>query len=99
MVMTGITGLLALNVANPEAFVVRYSVAATEQTQRLDPDYLVTLSGDTLPALADALPSLDAGARQIVRAHLCGGPPSAAPDWTGFSLSSLAADEARTRAC
>lgn len=99
MVVSGIVGLLALNVANPEAFVVRYNVAATEQTQRLDPEYLVTLSGDAVPALADALPSLDAGAHQIVRAHLCGGPPSTAPDWTGFNWSSLAADEARTRAC
>lgn len=99
MVVTGIAGLLALNVANPEALVVRYNVAATEQTQRLDPDYLVTLSGDAMPALADALPSLDVGARQIVRAHLCGSPPSTAPDWTGFNWSSVAADEARVRAC
>lgn len=99
MVMTGIAGLLALNVANPEALVVRYNLATTAQTQRFDTDYLVTLSADALPALADALPSMDARARQIVRARLCGGPSFTAPDWAGFNWSSLAADEARVRAC
>ena len=99
IVVTGIAGLLALNVANPEALVVRYNVAATGQTQRLDPDYLVTLSADAMPALADALPSMDVSARQIVRARLCGGRSFTAPDWTGFNWSNLAADEARLRAC
>ena len=99
MVVTGIAGLLALNVANPEALVVRYNVAATEQTQRFDPDYLVTLSSDALPALAGALPSMDISARQIVRGRLCGGPSFTAPDWTGFNWSDVAADEARARAC
>ena len=99
IVVTGIAGLLALNVASPEALVVRYNVAATDQTQRLDPDYLVTLSADAMPALADTLPRMDVRERQIVRARLCGGRSFTTPGWTGFNWSNLAADEARLRGC
>jgi Domain of unknown function (DUF4173) len=99
MVLSGIAGLLALNVAKPEALVARYNLTTAQQTQRFDPDYLVTLSADAMPALAEALPELDAGARNTVRDRLCGGPSFTAPDWTGLNWSDVAADAARARAC
>ena len=99
MVLSGIAGLLALNVVNPEALVARYNLTATQQTQRFDPDYLVTLSADAMPALAEALPEMDASARKTVRERLCGGPSFTAADWTGLNWSDVAADTARGRAC
>ena len=58
MVAAGLVALLALNVANPEALVVRHNVAFAERTGRFDPLYLTDLSDDAVPALVDALPRL-----------------------------------------
>lgn len=99
MVLAGVAGLLALNVASPEAVVARYNVAATQHTQRFDPDYLVTLSADAMPVLADAMPAMATEARATVHSRLCDGHSFTAPDRTGFNWSDLAADEARVRSC
>jgi hypothetical protein len=99
LALAGIAGLLALNVANPEAMVARYNLAATQQTQRFDPNYLVTLSADAIPALAEALPATPAGARTTVRERVCGGAAFRAPDWAALNWSDVAADAARQRAC
>ena len=99
MVLTGIAGLLTLNVASPEAVVARYNLAATQQTQRFDPDYLVTLSADAIPALAEALPAMAPDAHSTVRDRVCGGSDFRAPDWQALNWSDVAADTARQRAC
>lgn len=99
MVLIGIAGLLAMNVANPEALVATYNLAETQHTQRFDPNYLVTLSADAMPVLADALPTMDASARPMVRERLCGGSSFSPPDWTALNWSDHVADEARRRAC
>jgi Domain of unknown function (DUF4173) len=99
MVVPGIAGLLALNVASPEAMVARYNLAATQQTQRFDPDYLVTLSADAVPALAEGLPAMAPDAYSTVRDRVCGGPDFRAPDWAALNWSDVAADAARQRAC
>lgn len=99
MVLTGIAGLLALNVASPEAMVARYNLAATQQTQRFDPDYLVTLSADAIPVLAEAMPAMAPDARATVRDRVCGGAVFRAPDWAALNWSDVAADAARRRAC
>lgn len=99
MVLTGIAGLLALNVASPEAVVARYNLAATQQTQRFDPDYLVTLSADAIPALAEALPAMAPDSHSTVRDRVCGGGDFRAPDWQALNWSDVAADAARQRAC
>src|SRR5215471_5642776 len=99
MVLVGVAGLLALNVANPEALVARYNLAETQASQRFDPDYLVTLSSDAMPVLADALPTLNIGPSAIVHERLCGGPPFSPRDWTALNWSDHVADEARRRAC
>jgi Domain of unknown function (DUF4153) len=99
MVLTGIAGLLALNVVSPETMVARYNLAATQQTQRFDPDYLVTLSADAIPALAEALPAMAPDAYPTVHDRVCGGPDFRAPDWAALNWSDVAADAARQRAC
>lgn len=99
MMLIGITGLLGLNVASPEAVVARYNLAATQQTQRFDPDYLVTLSADAIPALAEALPAMAPDAHSTVRDRVCGGSDFRAPDWQALNWSDVAADTARQRAC
>ena len=99
MALAGIAGLLALNVASPEALVARYNLATTQQTQRFDPDYLVTLSADAIPALAEALPGMPPDARATVHERVCGGAPFTAPGWAALNWSDAAADAARRRVC
>ena len=70
-VAAGLVALLALNVANPEAMVVRHNVAFAERSGRFDPDYLTDLSDDAVPALVDALPRLDPEARRVVLDRVC----------------------------
>jgi hypothetical protein len=48
--------LLALNLLNPDALIVRQNIARYQATGDLDTAYLVTLSADATPALAGALP-------------------------------------------
>lgn len=90
----GLAILLALNVLNPEAIVVEHNVDHAATSGRFDPGYVTGLSDDAVPALVDALPRLDPGTRQQVRAVVCTGhSPS------GFNLAAEAADDARSRIC
>jgi len=50
--------LALLNVANPEAQIVRANVARYQQIGKLDTDYLTTLSADAAPALVQSLGTL-----------------------------------------
>lgn len=47
--------VLVADVANPEAFVARHNLARADQGAELDVGYLVDLSDDAVPVLADAL--------------------------------------------
>lgn len=51
--------LLALNIANPDALIVRENVARYQASGSIDTYYLAGLSADATPALAAALPALD----------------------------------------
>jgi hypothetical protein len=50
--------VLALNLLNPDAMIVRENLARYRLTGTLDAYYLTTLSADAAPALAAALPAL-----------------------------------------
>jgi hypothetical protein len=95
----GMAGLLWLNVANPEAIVVRHDVAFAEQTGRFDPAYVADLSDDAIPTLVESLDRLDAGARSLVRGQLC--PPRIVryEGWAAFNAARDRATEALTAAC
>jgi hypothetical protein len=56
----------ALNIANPDALIVRLNVARFQESGKLDAEYLATLSADAAPALAAAMPSLSPADRAAV---------------------------------
>lgn len=62
--------LLILNLANPDALIVRQNLARYQATGDLDSYYLTQLSADAAPALAAALPALSAEHRAIIGEHL-----------------------------
>jgi hypothetical protein len=95
----GLALLLALNVADPEAYVVRHNVAFAQRSHRFDPAYLAGLSDDAVPALLAAIPSLGARARAAVYARLCPRGPSQWQGWAAFNLARHRADVALTKAC
>ena len=100
-VAAGLVSLLALNVVNPEALVVRHNVSFAERTGRFDPDYLTDLSDDAVPALVDALPRLGPDARRTVLVRVCemGSAGQATRPWWAFNGSRDAAVEARQSVC
>lgn len=61
--------LLALNLLNPDAMIVRENLARYQATGDLDGAYLTTLSADAVPALVAALPALGEH-RTTAEAHL-----------------------------
>jgi uncharacterized protein DUF4153 len=89
---TGLALLLALDMVNPEAVVVRHNVAHAERSGRFDPAYLAELSDDAVPTLVGALPRLDQAARADVVSRLC--PPQPDP-WKGWAAYNDARREAR----
>ena len=70
-----------------------------ERTGKLDVDHLAGLSDDAVPALAAALPRLDAVTRQAVVARFCRTESSASRDWLARSRSADLAGRARDRVC
>jgi len=90
--------VLALNVVNPEALVVRHNVAHAERKGGFDTDYAGRLSADAVPTLVASLPRLDEDARGAVLAELCATRPRRA-GWLSYNGGVAAAVEARNRAC
>lgn len=98
-IAAGLLLLLALNVVNPEAVVVRHNVEAQQRTERFDPSYLAELSDDAIPTLLEMLPTLPAAARTDVLSRVC---PPTRPDptgWAAFNGSKDSAFEALTASC
>lgn len=95
---TGLAALLALNVANPEAMVVRHNVDFAASSGRFDPVYLAGLSDDAVPALAEALPRFQPEARARVLATICAARPAPRGFW-GYNGGVDGAVEARNRVC
>jgi hypothetical protein len=100
-VAVGLLALLGLNLANPEAVVVRHNVAFAERTGRFDPVYLADLSDDAVPALVAALPRLGPDARQVVLDRVCGDGTAGGPgrSWWASNTSNRAATNARATVC
>ena len=100
-VAAGLLALFALNLANPEAVVVRHNVAFAERSGRFDPDYLTELSDDAVPALVKALPRLDPEARRVVLDRVCqmGSAGQPTRSWWSFNGARDAAVEARNQVC
>lgn len=99
VVAAALVGLLAVNVAPLETFVVHRNVARFAGTDKLDVGYLDQLSADAVPALVDALPRLSPDQAKAVLGNLCARPQMATGGFWAFNASRHAAMEARHRVC
>ena len=62
--------ILVLNIASPDAVIVRFNAGRTGAAQPFDARYVASLSADAAPALLTALSSLPERERRIVATHL-----------------------------
>jgi hypothetical protein len=95
--VTGISILLALNLANPEGIVVRLNVDHAS-SGHFDSDYIATLSDDATPRALNAISRLPSDQARSLRSRLCvasSGPVS----WAGFTFAEDAAARARRAVC
>jgi hypothetical protein len=77
----------ALDVANPDALVVRVNAERLHDGRRFDPDYVLTLSEDAVPGVLRLLPALDPAARcAAARWSLAQAKPVPAEDWRVWNL-------------
>jgi hypothetical protein len=97
--VTGLTLLLGLNVANPEAIVVRHNVDRATHAQPVDPVYLAELSDDAVPALVAALPRLPEPQRAEMLTAACAGGDWPFDGWAAANTSRRRATDARQRVC
>jgi hypothetical protein len=95
----GLAAVLALNIVNPEAVVVRRNVALAQQTGRFDTTYLQWLSDDAVPELVRTLPRLPAPLQDSIVAELCSRPPRTTRGWAAWNAAHNAADDARRQIC
>jgi hypothetical protein len=93
--VAGLVLVLALNIVNPEALVVRLNVNQSSANHLLDPQYLAGLSDDAVPDLFNALPRIDPRQQSELRRMLCqrqetdGG-------WAGYNAAQQAARQAHS---
>jgi hypothetical protein len=90
----GLVLLLGLNIANPEALVVRLNISQSSANHLLDPQYLAGLSDDAVPELIKALPRLNASQQTELRPPLCQRQQSPDGGWAGYNLGRQAARHA-----
>ncbi|MDQ1402666.1 MAG: hypothetical protein QOG03_982 [Actinomycetota bacterium] len=95
-VMVGLALLLGLNVANPEAVVVRHNIAHAKATGRFDPGYFDQLSDDAIPTLVHAITGATDPELQITLN--CDEPPLGR-GWASYNRSQRAARAARATLC
>jgi hypothetical protein len=104
----GLALLLALNVVNPEALVVRHNVQAagrpdpegTRAVDTFDPEYAARLSDDAIPTVVASLPSLSAEAQREALVRIgCDDPPLSHSGWAAWNWSRAEAERARDRVC
>lgn len=94
-----LAGLLVVNVANPEALIVRRNVERLAGTERFDAWTLGRLSDDAVPALVDALPSLPPDDAAIVLEAVCAGERRPTGGFWAANASRAAAADARRAVC
>ena len=96
--VTGLGLLLALNVINPEALVVRHNMERIADGREVDSEYLAEgLSLDAVPTIVGRLPSLDPATRaELVERIGC---PEDGDGWAGHSVARAAAEAAMAPYC
>jgi hypothetical protein len=91
--------LLAVDVANPEATIVRRNVDRFAGTDDLDVHHLVGLSDDAVPALLEAVPRMTPDQAALVLDVECRGERRATGGVWAYNLSRDRAIDARNRVC
>lgn len=87
--------IAGLHFINPDALIVRTNAGRVASHRSFDDDYAVTLSADAVPALVEALPSMDERGRcDVARRLLEEWPPAERADWRTWSVSRLQAWQA-----
>lgn len=86
--VAGLLLVVALNVVNPDALIVRTNAAHAIAGHRLDARYAASLSADAVPALINAWPGLNAADKEIVARRLLDRSSSIQhSDWRVWSLA------------
>jgi hypothetical protein len=91
--VAGLVLVLALNIVNPEALVVRLNVNQSSANHLLDPQYLAGLSDDAVPDLFNALPRIDPRQQSELRRLLCQRQETEG-GWAGYNAARQAARQA-----
>jgi hypothetical protein len=94
-----VVGLLGLNVANPDAWIVRRNVERFGRSEKLDIDHLMQLSDDAVPALLDARTRMSPANAARVEQRVCEGERSTDRGFWAFNFARDAAIEARNEGC
>jgi hypothetical protein len=97
--MTGLAILLALNAVNPEALVVQLDTHRATAANRLDAEYLGTLSSDSVPAVLASRGLLDSSQAATATRLVCRGPRTYDPYWAAFNLGDATAVASRESLC
>jgi hypothetical protein len=91
----GFVTLAALNVLNPDAFIARVNLERPLTARPVDLDYLLSLSGDAVPMLVEALPRMSQVDRRTTSSRLHERwHTTAHPDWRSFNVGRQVAAEA-----
>lgn len=98
-VAAGLVAVLALNVVNPEAVVVRRNMALAEETGRFDPEYVSWLSDDAVPEMVRTLGRLPVTAQANLLSDICSHPARTTRGWAAWNAAHRAADRARRQVC
>jgi len=85
--VSGLLMLLALHVANPDAWIARNNLAHARAGHTFDAKYAATLSADAAPVLAVALPDLNPAAREVLAKRLKRWSDGSRADWRLWSWS------------
>jgi hypothetical protein len=86
--MLGFVILAGLHVLNPGAFIVRTNLERPAAEQPFDAKYALSLGGDAVPVLIEALPRLPAAERcEVASGLLLRWNPETPPDWRTWNWS------------
>ncbi|MGH8003299.1 MAG: DUF4153 domain-containing protein, partial [Limisphaerales bacterium] len=86
--ITGFVAIFALQTINPDGLIVRTNLSLAKSGKSFDVDYAATLSDDALPALVEALPSLnDADQKKVFDCIIAPKLTSLKSDWRTWSWS------------
>ncbi len=85
-VIAGFVAVFALQVVNPDDLIVRTNLALAQKGQSFDAAYVGTLSDDAIPALVEALPSLNQDEQiQVIQGAILPRLAKSDADWRNWS--------------